>query len=134
MEYRKKWAANWSDVKYCSSACKRTKGCEEAKEFILKTLREQRISALMTDDVLANVWAHFCSHRWAAHSSDHFADGGANDQTRKANAAVMRSREEIRKAARLLFAEQHIEIFASGKLITDSNFSGAISLRLKRMR
>ena len=103
IEYRKKWARNWENIKFCSEECRRNKNKFDFREEILALLRErQRNHTICPSEVLAS--------------------------DEKANPLMM---EHVRRSARLLAAEGLIEITQQGRAVDPQNFRGPIRLRMK---
>ena len=103
IEYRKKWARDWSNVKYCSDECRRNKSKFDYKDSIMILLGQRtRGQTICPSEVLP-----------------------AEDKTDK---ILM---EHVRRSARLLAAEGLIEITQKGKLVDPQDFRGPIRLRLK---
>jgi len=104
MDYRKSWAKNWNEVKYCSERCRRQKKDPDYAQAIL-TLLKSKSSALTIcpSEVL-----------------------GPLD---KQNPELM---EKVRNSARKLAAEGTIEISQKGRVVDPTDFRGPIRLRLKK--
>lgn len=101
--YRKKWARNWANVKYCSEECRRNGKSFDYRQNILMLLSERdRGKTICPSEVLS-----------------------PEDKT---NAVMM---EHVRRSARLLASEGRIEITQKGKAVDPLNFRGPIRLRLK---
>ena len=103
VEYRKKWARDWANVKFCSDECRRNKNKFDYREAILAMLKlRKRGQTICPSEVLQ--------------------DG------QKTDAQLM---EHVRRSARLLGAEGLIEITQNGRPVDPQNFRGPIRLRLK---
>lgn len=104
IEYRKKWEKNWSSVLYCSDECRQNKSRFDFKEAILKKLAERSpTSTICPSEVLPH--------------------------EQKQDQVMM---EHVRRSARLLAAEDKIEITQSGRVVDPLNFKGPIRLRIKK--
>jgi hypothetical protein len=104
IEYRKKWACNWDNVKYCSDECRRNKNKFDFREGILALLQKRAPGLTICPSELLP----------------------ADQKTDK----IMM--EHVRRSARLLAAEGKIEMTQSGKIVDPHDFKGPIRLRLKR--
>jgi hypothetical protein len=103
-DYRKKWAKNWDEIKYCSDECKKNKNKFDYSNNILELLKQRADGkTICPSEVLPF--------------------------EQKTDAVYM---EHVRRSARLLAAENKIEITQSGKVIDATNFKGPIRLRLKK--
>ncbi len=103
MEYRKKWARNWDEVKYCSEECRRNKNQFDYRDQILSLLENRGLQkTICPSEVLS-----------------------PND---KQNSGMM---EHVRRSARRLANEGKIDITQNGKRVDPENFKGPIRLRLK---
>ncbi len=103
IEYRKKWARDWENVKFCSDECRRNKNRHDYRPAIMQLLRErQRGKTICPSEVLS--------------------------APEKTDTVMM---EHVRRSARLLAAEDLIEITQKGKAVDPLNFRGPIRLRLK---
>ncbi len=111
IEWRKKWARNWSDVRYCSDACRRSKleDTDRALEASILDLLSQRAGD-----------ATICPSEAAR------AVGGADEATWR---PLM---EPARRAARRLVALGEIEITQRGAVVDPSTAKGPIRLRTRR--
>ncbi len=103
IEYRKKWARDWNNVKFCSDECRRNKNKFDYRDSILGLLKQrQGGKTICPSEVLP-----------AEHKTD----------------PIMM--EHVRRSARLLAAEALIEITQKGQPVDPQNFRGPIRLRLK---
>lgn len=103
IEYRKKWARDWAQVKFCSDKCRKNKNKHDYRDPILALLRlRQHGQTICPSEVLPK------------------------DQ--KSDTTIM---EHVRRSARLLAADGFIEITQKGKAVDPLNFRGPIRLRLK---
>jgi Protein of unknown function (DUF3253)/Uncharacterized protein conserved in bacteria (DUF2256) len=105
IEWRAKWARDWSEVKYCSDACRRG-GLTDTDRRL-----EEAIEALL--DVRAG-GATICPSEAARRV-------GGDDWR-----PLM---EPARSAARRLVASGHIEITQGGRVVDPSTAKGPIRLR-----
>lgn len=107
IEYRKKWAKNWNEVKYCSEQCKRAKVSPtdlQYEEKILELLsRRPASSTICPSEVLAT--------------------------DEKSSKEKM---EQVRQAARRLVHQGKIAITQKNQVVDPSEFKGPIRLKLKR--
>ena len=107
-EYRKKWAKNWDEVKFCSDRCRSEgrgsgkKQSEDLQNEILQLLKVRGPGKTICPSELLQ----------------------AED---KHNPILM---ESVRQAARLLTHAGKIEITQKGKVVDPSDFRGPIRLRL----
>jgi hypothetical protein len=103
-EFRKKWAKNWSEIKYCSDQCRSNKNKYDFGPAIMALLHERGpAKTICPSEVLS-----------AAQKS-------APDMM-----------EHVRRSARLLVASASIEITQGGRVVDPSDFHGPIRLRLKK--
>lgn len=103
MTYRKSWAKNWDQVKYCSERCRRNKKSEDFRSAILDLLKVRGTGkTICPSEVLA-----------------------ADD---KQNSELM---EKVRMSARKLASEGLIDITQKGQVVDATDFRGPIRLRLK---
>lgn len=102
IEYRKKWAKNWDEVRYCSDGCRKNKVKDDYEAQILELLalrgRDKTIcpSEILSDD-------------------------------EKQDKLVM---EKVRAAARRLVAKGRIAILQKGQVVEPSTAKGPIRLKL----
>lgn len=103
-DYRKKWAKNWDEIKYCSDECRKNKNKFDYSKKILEllALRKDGKTICPSEVLPAEL---------------------------KSDAIYM---EHVRRSARLLAAENKIEITQSGKPVDPENFKGPIRLKLKK--
>lgn len=106
IEYRKKWAKNWDQLKYCSDQCKRDR---------LKS----------TDLELENKILEILSLRSKASS---ICPSEVLPEDQKQNKEYM---EQVRKAARRLVHKGQIIITQKNQIVDPSDFKGPIRLKLK---
>ena len=105
MTWRKQWAKNWAEVKYCSDACRRGKGGGDGAKLesaILELLSKRPADATVCPSEAAR-----------AVSPDQWRD-------------LM---EPARQAARRLVAAGKIVITQSGHVVDPSTAKGPIRLR-----
>lgn len=102
-EFRKKWEKDWIQIKYCSDECKKNKNKFDYKESIMNLLKQRGSGKTICPSEVLPV-----------------------DQ--KQNKLIM---EHVRRSARLLAAENLIQITQDGKVVNPSEFKGPIRLRLK---
>lgn len=106
IEYRKRWAKNWDQVKYCSDECRRNKTKFDYSEQILGLLNlRSPSSSICPSEVL--------------------------EKDQKQDKILM---EHVRRSARRLAHEGKIEITQGGRLVDPAHFRGPIRLRLKPPR
>jgi len=108
IEWRKKWARTWPEVKYCSE------GCRERKHQARNDTMERRI-----------VDALSLRARGASICPSEIAMAVAPDDWR----GLM---EPVREAARRLVARGALDITQGGHIVDGSRARGPIRLRLKR--
>jgi len=111
IEWRKKWADNWDDVKYCSDACrsrKVTKIDRELEAKILELLGQRAATATICP-------------------SDAARSVGASDDDPEGWRDLM---EPARRAARRLVAADVVTITQGGKPVDPSTARGPIRIRL----
>ncbi len=108
IEWRKKWARDWDDVKYCSQACRRrgvTSQDVDLERRVLEMLATRsRASTICPSDVARAV---------------------APDDWRP----LM---EPVRRAARRLVDRGEVEITQKGSVVDPSTAKGPIRIRLPR--
>lgn len=104
IEYRKKWARTWDEVKFCSEECRRHKKKFDYRETILEILRTRDADKTM-------------------------CPSEALPPEQKTDPTMM---EHVRRSARLLASEGLIEITQKNQVVDPSEFRGPIRLRLKR--
>jgi hypothetical protein len=105
IEWRRKWADCWNEIRYCSDACRRSKPDaidHRLEQAILELLGNRAASATIcpseaTRTVMADDWR------------DHL--------------------ERTRRAARRLVAQGRIEIVQNGRIVDPSRAKGPIRLR-----
>ena len=103
IEYRKKWEKNWPEIKYCSDECRRNKNKFDYRDAILALLNERGpLKTICPSEVLP--------------------------PELKQDKIMM---EHVRRSARLLAADNKIEITQSGKAVDSTTFKGPIRLKLK---
>jgi hypothetical protein len=103
IEYRKKWARDWDNVKYCSDECRRNKTKFDYREAILSQLGQKpRGQTICPSELLP--------------------------AEQKTDAVYL---EHVRRSARLLALDDRIEITQNGKTVDPQNFRGAVRLRLR---
>ena len=105
IEWRKKWARSWDDVKYCSDACRRHKvtDTDRALEASIRSLLASRKGG-----------ATICPSEAAR------AVGGEDWRD------LM---EPARRAARRLVAADEVEVTQGGKVVDPSTAKGPIRVR-----
>lgn len=105
IEWRRKWARSWDDVKYCSDACRRHKvtDTDRALEASIRSLLDSRKGS-----------ATICP-------SEAAREVGGEDWR-----DLM---EPARRAARRLVAAGEVEITQSGKVVDPSTVKGPIRVR-----
>ncbi|MFM7212628.1 MAG: DUF3253 domain-containing protein [Actinomycetota bacterium] len=108
MEWRKSWARNWDQVRYCSDACRRRKltSTDEALEASILDLLDGRAGS-----------ATICPSEAAR------AIGGEDWRD------LM---EPAREAARRLVARDEVEVTQGGRVVDPSRAKGPI--RIRRVR
>ena len=108
--WRKKWARDWANVRYCSDACRRAKGSAAAAAL------EQAILELLAGRAAG---ATICP----------------SEAARVVDPAGWRDRmEDARRAARRLVARGAVEVTQGGRVVDPSTARGPIRVRLVRQR
>ena len=102
--WRRKWAANWDDVKYCSDACRKHKvsGVDRLLEESIRSLLASRSGTVCPSEAARAV--------------------GTEDTWRE----LM---EPARRAARRLVAAGEVEITQGGHVVDPSTAKGPIRIR-----
>lgn len=108
IEWRKKWARDWDDVRWCSAACRRRGVTDQDVDL------ERRVLAMLADRARSST---ICP-------SD-VARAVAPDDWRP----LM---EPVRQAARRLVARGEVEITQKGAVVDPSTAKGPIRIRLPR--
>jgi hypothetical protein len=102
IEYRKKWAKNWNEIKYCGEKCRSNKNTGNFEAQILDLLNRRGTGkTICPSEVL--------------------------DGDDKTNKDLM---EKVRSSARLLVSKGKIVITQNGNVVDPSTARGAIRLRL----
>jgi hypothetical protein len=109
MEWRTKWAANWSEVRYCSDAC-RTHGIADVDRQLEATILELLAARAATSTICP---------------SDAARAVGEENSWRD----LM---EPARQAARRLVAAGEVEITQGGSVVDPSTAKGPIRIRRRR--
>ena len=103
IEYRKKWARDWDQVRYCGEKCRRERPRENYGAQILELLNQRaRGTTICPSELL-----------------------------RPEDKQIPKMMEDVRRAARVLVAEGKKEITQKGQIVVPSAFRGPIRLRLK---
>lgn len=102
MESRKAWDKNWSEVKFCSAACRRNKNRPNYESRILDLLKARGAGKTICPSELLN-------------------------EDEKQNKSMM---EDVRASARKLAYSGHIVIAQKGKRVDPSTAKGPIRLKL----
>ena len=108
IEWRRKWARDWENVKYCSDACRanrRSESREPLQQAIVEILKARAQGATICPSEAARLVA------------------GDEWRTRM---------EEARAAARLLVAKGMVEITQGGSVVDPSTARGPIRIRATR--
>jgi hypothetical protein len=103
IEYRKKWAQNWDDIKHCSERCRRNRNAPNYEDQILQLLK------------LRGAGKTICP-------SEVLPEELKQDKTQM---------ELVRSSARLLVAKGKILIMQKSKVVDPSTAKGPIRLKLK---
>ena len=107
IEWRKKWERDWSEVKYCSQKCRRTKPGEREADLeraILDLLGKRARNATICPSEVAR--AAFPEKNWR------------------------REMESVRQAARRLVDQGKIVMKQKGQVVDPSRAKGAVRLGL----
>lgn len=120
IEWRRKWANSWDDVRYCSDACRRRKvtDVDRSLEASILALLDRRSGG-----------ATICPSEAARAVAT--ADRGADGDT-DGDAAWRELMEPARRAARRLVASGDVEITQKGAVVDPSTATGPI--RIRRVR
>ena len=102
-EYQKRWAATWSNVRYCSKRCR-----QEKLEKRDKSLEEAILAALSNQP-----------------------KGTAVDMQKLAETNQQIPLERSRRAVHRLAAAGKLEVLQKGRVVDPSRAKGATQLRLK---
>lgn len=105
MTWRRSWAANWEEVRYCSAACRRRKVTDEDRALEAAILRLLQVKS-----------ATVCPSE-AARAVD---PDGWRDMM-----------EAARRAARRLVVAGEVEVLQGGRVVDPSTAKGPIRLRRK---
>ena len=104
IEYRKKWALNWEQIKYCSEKCRRSKSTPNFENDLMQLLKKRGAGKTICPSEILS-------------------------EDLKEDKAVM---EQVRQAARRLVAKGEIEITQKGQVVDPSTAKGPIRLKLKK--
>ena len=107
MEWRKRWARNWEQVRYCSDACRRQR--LDATDLRLEAAIRELLQARA-------VGATICP----------------SEAARRVDELWRPLMERARAAARRLCAAGELQITQGGRVVDPSTAKGAIRLRLRR--
>ncbi|MCA9298455.1 MAG: DUF2256 and DUF3253 domain-containing protein [Phycisphaerales bacterium] len=108
IEWRRKWARDWDEVRYCSQACRRSKvsDADRAIEEVILSLLHDRSSG-----------SSICP----------------SDAAQRLDPDDWRARlPDVRRAARRLVASGRLEITQGGQVVDPSKAKGPIRLRQPR--
>ena len=112
MTWRKAWAKNWDEVKFCSDACRKHRPGDQDRDLervILRLLQERGAGKTLCPSEAARAVA--------------------GSEAREAWEPLM---EPARAAARRLVAAGRLVITQGGQVVDPSTAKGAIRLRLTR--
>jgi hypothetical protein len=108
MQWRKRWAANWDEVRYCSDACRR-RGVRPVDEQLTAAIRDLLSERAAT--------ATICP----------------SEAARRVGGEEWRElMEPARRAARRLVADGEVEITQGGAVVDPSHAKGPIRIRRAR--
>lgn len=110
IEWRKKWAKSWDQVKYCSDACRRNKRSgtqQELEQVILHLLAQRKRGGTICPSEAA--------------------------RTVGTEATWRELMEPARQAARRLVDRDQVEITQKGKVVDPSTAKGPIRIRLRKI-
>lgn len=110
IEWRKKWANNWDDVRFCSDACRKHKVSAADREL------EQRIRSMLATRAATSTICPSDVARAITPNEDEWR-------------ALM---EPVRRAARRLVASGEVEITQGGTVVDPSTAKGPIRIRRRR--
>ncbi|WP_341924285.1 DUF2256 and DUF3253 domain-containing protein [Nocardioides psychrotolerans] len=122
IEWRKKWARSWDEVKYCGSAC-RSRKVRPVDEQLSETIQ----SLLASRAAGATICPSEAARAVAAGSGA--GSGAGSDADPEAWRELM---EPARRAARRLVEAGEVEITQGGKVVDPSTAKGPI--RVRRVR
>jgi len=106
MEFRKKWAKNWEQVKFCGERCRKNKTTDQYESQIMELLQQRGADkTICPSEVLSEV--------------------------EKQDQVAM---EKVRAAARRLVAQGEISIMQKGVRVDPSTARGPIRLKLNPSR
>ncbi|AMM19895.1 hypothetical protein AX769_06660 [Frondihabitans sp. PAMC 28766] len=111
IEYRAKWAKNWSEVAYCSDACRRRK--------------VQPVDRKLEDSILTLLEAR-------AATSTICPSDAARDVSGKDDEGWRDLMEPARRAARRLVARGEVDVTQKGQVVDPSTAKGPIRIRRHR--
>ena len=114
MEWRKSWANNWDEVKFCSDACRKHRG--SAGDTLPRQLEDRILSMLHERGAGKTICPSEAARAVAA------------SEEREAWEPLM---EPARAAARRLVAAGQLVITQGGHVVDPSTAKGAIRLRLR---
>ncbi len=122
MHWRKSWARNWDEVRYCSDACRRSKltAVDRELEAAILDLLDSRPGTICPSEAARQV----ATRRPPANS--------AGDATASADDDWRDLMEPARQAARRLVARDEVEITQGGRVADPSTAKGPI--RIRRVR
>lgn len=130
--WRKAWARDWDQVRYCSAACRRRKvrPVDRALEAaILELLAERAPGATICPSEAARRVA--TDRPSADGDAGLVGGGGAPDGDAEAWRALM---EPARRAARRLVARGEVELTQRGRVVDPSTFRGPVRIRRRSPR
>ncbi len=104
IEYRKKWALNWEQIKYCGEKCRRSQKNHDFENDLMQLLKKRGAGKTICPSEILS-------------------------EELKKDKAVM---EQVRQAARHLVAKGEIEITQKGQVVDPSTAKGPIRLKLKK--
>ena len=115
MEWRKAWAKNWDEVKFCSDGCRKH--------------RPAAMDKALEASILALLGARGAGKTICPSEAARAVAGGENGEASRA--AWEPLMEPARAAARRLVAEGRIVVTQGGQVVDASTAKGAIRLRLR---
>lgn len=117
MEWRRKWARNWEQVKYCSDACRRRRDSGPAEDL------ERAVLALLEGRARdATICPSEAARKVAGETG---GDGGSADRRDEAWRDLM---EPAREAARRLAAREVVVFRQGGRVVDPSTAKGPVRI------
>lgn len=136
ISWRRKWARDWDDVRYCSERCRRQRGelDDLIEACILELLAARSRTASICPSEIAREVARAVALQGASARPEASAAASRHGGPRAdADAESWRAlMEPVRNGARRLVARGALEITQGGRVVDPSRARGPIRLRLPR--